>query len=172
MDTERKGKLYRGSSREFRTGVWQLTWRRPLPALLVRAYVISTLLLYCGGFKRRWSVISTGLVDPGLFLSPRRFALISPPLTLTSDWCGKEMSCLACPASAEQKAMTLSVLSIRIFDRMWSSTALMYTVTVFRCWAMTEKVVSFCPLINKIFPYHHIPEYHLAVVVSCRKGLV
>lgn len=49
--------------------------------------------------------MSTGLVDPGLFFSPRRFALKSPPLTLSSDWYGKA-TCWGPIESPAQNIMT------------------------------------------------------------------
>ena len=55
-------------------------------------------------------VISTGLVEPGRFLSPLRFALISSPLHFNSTLWGKVIS-EACPLkglkdSEAQKTMT------------------------------------------------------------------
>lgn len=59
--------------------------------LVVRAYVTLIELSYPGRFLSMW-VISAGLVDPSLFLSPLRFALTSSRLTLISTWCGNAMS--------------------------------------------------------------------------------
>ena len=56
------------------------------PTFWVNAYVNSTVFTYEFGFRRKKGVMSTGLVDPGLFFRPRRFALTSPPLTFSSDW--------------------------------------------------------------------------------------
>src|SRR3569833_646331 len=70
----------------------------------------STVLLFVGGLRRSRSVMSTGRVDPGLFLIPRRLALTSPPFTFSSHWCGNAMS-WSPVLEAAQKIMTLKAES-------------------------------------------------------------
>lgn len=119
---------------------WKLTCETLVPTLVVKAYVNSTLLLYAAMFRRKSFVRSTGLVDPGLFFRPLRFAFISPPLTLSSDWWGKDISWRPCPSDA-QNAITLNKGSFATRDNIGWSDTLRGIETVCR-WADIAALVS------------------------------
>lgn len=85
-------------------------------------------------------MISTGLVEPGLFLRPRKFALISPPLALSSDWWGKATSCRPCPSEAQNTITFKDGSRATRANTGWSET-LRDIETVCRCCCMTDFVM-------------------------------
>lgn len=81
-------------------------------------------------------MISTGLVEPGLFFRPRRLALISSPLTRSSDWCGNATSCRPLSSLAQNTMILYDLSSLHRWRIGWSLN-LSGMVTVFLCCAIT-----------------------------------
>lgn len=141
---------------EDHAAIWRLRklTRMFLSTLDVRAYVISTLLLYEAILSRNSFVISTGLVEPALFFRPRRLALISPPLTFISDWWGNVISCRP-RLSLEQNTIILREGSLlNLLSTGWSDT-LIGIVAEWRWFAIARIRVS--PLLKQRH-YLHAPS--------------
>lgn len=79
--------------------------------------------------------MSTGLVEPGLFLRPRRLALISSLFTRSSDWCGNATSCTPLSSLAQNTMILYDLSSLHRCKTGWSLN-LNGMVTEFLCCAM------------------------------------
>ena len=106
-------------------------WGGRRRTLFVRAYTSST-VFGNPDFLRMNDVMSTGLVEPGLFFNPLRLTLTSSWLTFSSAWVGNAISTgfqAESYDSAAQKTKALIFWSFVILDAV-SSSKLMVSLAV------------------------------------------
>jgi hypothetical protein len=128
--------------------------------LVVSAYTNSTVLEY-PSLSRRNGVISAGRVEPALFFSPRKLALVSSPLTRSSDWWGKMISWEPFESEA-QKTITRSALFAGSSCSPRMSFNLRVIVIVWRCWLITAaRRESYCKHLNELAEGAAIDQAHI-----------